>query len=555
MTRGSRLWLTAAVGLAAALLFGGDVSQPARAAFPGLPGKLAVVGTGGILVGSPGGAFDSLTNTIDPVSSPGWSPDGKRIAFATTGAGDMDVFVMNEDGSDLTNLTNSAGFDGWPAWSPDGKKLVFTSNYYGQFTLFTMDADGKNRAKLTTQAGDAYEPNWGTNGRIVFTSDVDGDSEIYSMKPDGTDVKQLTSNSASDRWPNVAPLDGRIVYASNEGGGDYELYVMNADGSGKQQLTNNTVDDTEPTWSPLGLEIAWARGPYGATHVYVAKVGAFDVEQAYPGVADQPDWGPSHASFVPDVSKVKVSAGGFAADVEFDQAEPAHTTRVELWEGKKGDPGSKVHFQIASSSSLKNHWNVTVKNLKPWTSYELYIQAFNASGEAIKPTYKHPALVTTLRRDVTVHLLWANVIYDADDALGNCGDFAFDFQVGGAWARVTGNGVPAEICDSSKEDWTPLAFTQLVAKGVGDELQVKMMAVDYDYGPGLPKCGTWGYGGAKCFDTWYDWSEGATTINFDPTYGASPSDAADVGEVTAKGGKGDPKVTWHFEYNVHFVKP
>ena len=64
---------------------------------------------------------------------PGWSPDGRRIAFATDRWGGLEIAVMNADGSDVTRLTESPGLDDYPAWSPDGRRIAFTVwNYDAQ---------------------------------------------------------------------------------------------------------------------------------------------------------------------------------------------------------------------------------------------------------------------------------------------------------------------------------------------------------------------------------------------------------------------------------------
>jgi dipeptidyl aminopeptidase/acylaminoacyl peptidase len=105
--------------------------------------------------------FD-LPTTFD--SAPAWSPDGNRIAFESNLDGDMEIFVMNADGSDVRQITHNTIHDEGPAWSPDGRRLAFTSgpdNLHGD--IWVMNADGSDARQLTTWPGPDESPDWGVN--------------------------------------------------------------------------------------------------------------------------------------------------------------------------------------------------------------------------------------------------------------------------------------------------------------------------------------------------------------------------------------------------------
>jgi Tol biopolymer transport system component len=65
--------------------------------------------------------------------------------------------------------------------------------------------------------------------------------------------------------------NGRIAYASYDGGKDFEIYTINPNGSGKTKVTNNDTDDIEPAYSPDGEKIAYFYVPDG--EIYTIKVG------------------------------------------------------------------------------------------------------------------------------------------------------------------------------------------------------------------------------------------------------------------------------------------
>ena len=77
------------------------------------------------------------------ISSPAWSPDGKRIAFAVggkqSGGGDYsEIYTINVDGSGISSLTYRSSRDTDPSWNPDGTKLAFTSDLVGNTEIYVI---------------------------------------------------------------------------------------------------------------------------------------------------------------------------------------------------------------------------------------------------------------------------------------------------------------------------------------------------------------------------------------------------------------------------------
>jgi TolB protein len=108
---------------------------------------------GDIYTVSPDGSgLTNVTNNPAEYSTPGWSPDGGKIAFSGVLPGheeqSSEVFVMNADGSGVVDVSNNPAYDFDPDWSPDGTKLVFTSGRSLDYDLFVMNADGSNQRSL-----------------------------------------------------------------------------------------------------------------------------------------------------------------------------------------------------------------------------------------------------------------------------------------------------------------------------------------------------------------------------------------------------------------------
>ena len=201
---------------------------------------------------------------------PAWSPDGSKIAFVQTTVGeadfeDMDIFVMDVDGGNVTQLTDTSNGTEWtPTWSPDGTKIVYDFTPTDQRgDIYVIDADGSNRHRLTSDEDNDTGSVWSPDGtQIAFTSYRDGDYEIYVMDADGTNIRQLTSNSGiDDADPAWSPDGSKILFVSDRNTPDEgEIYVMDADGSNVSRLTTNSANDMGPRWAPRksGVEVTEA---------------------------------------------------------------------------------------------------------------------------------------------------------------------------------------------------------------------------------------------------------------------------------------------------------
>lgn len=116
-----------------------------------------------------------------PILRSTWSPDGTKIAFDsgnTRDNGNMDVYIINADGTHLQQLTDHPKIDSQPHFSPDGKWLTFMSEQSGNRDIWIMRIDGSHKIRLTYDPKMDIWPRWSPDGKkIVFGSQRNSTSE------------------------------------------------------------------------------------------------------------------------------------------------------------------------------------------------------------------------------------------------------------------------------------------------------------------------------------------------------------------------------------------
>jgi Tol biopolymer transport system component len=224
-----------------------------------------------------------------------------RIVFATSSFGYSEICVINADGSNLTRITSNQVYDWHPNWSPDGRRIVFATNRDGSGSdeIYTMNPDGSGVVRLTYTGAKENTPVWHPDGsRIFFSSERDGNWELYSMRSDGSDVQRLTNHPALDDFPAIAP-DGRQMAFASERDGTREIYVANIDGSNVRRLTNRPEQDWAPAWSPLGNWIAFA-SEVGENEwaLFLVRPDGSDITRLTYNGGEYPAWSPDGTKIV-----------------------------------------------------------------------------------------------------------------------------------------------------------------------------------------------------------------------------------------------------------------
>lgn len=169
-----------------------------------------------------------------------------------SGGNTTEIYVVNVDGSGRTRLTSTLTRNFSPTWSPDGKRIAFASERDHRFYIYVMNADGSGQTRLTNNSANDGNPAWSPDGRqIAFDSGPDGNAQIYVINVDGSGQTRLTNNPADNCCATWSPDGKRIAFVSNREV-MWHIYIMNADGSGQTRLTSNPASTFEmsPHWHP-----------------------------------------------------------------------------------------------------------------------------------------------------------------------------------------------------------------------------------------------------------------------------------------------------------------
>jgi TolB protein len=182
--------------------------------------------------------------------------DGKHIVFTSTRNGDLDIYTMDADGKNVKQLTHELGYDGGPFWSYDGKKIVYRAEHPqtpeqiadykklyarglirpGNLEIWVMNADGSGKHQITHNGAANFAPYWLPDGkRIIFASNVTNTKDpagfdLYIVNEDGSGLERITYYPGFDAFPMFSSDGKRLVWASNRNGSvEHETNIFVAD--------------------------------------------------------------------------------------------------------------------------------------------------------------------------------------------------------------------------------------------------------------------------------------------------------------------------------------
>jgi len=236
-----------------------------------------------------------ILQSTDPIMSPAWSPDSRRLAYVSFENNRSSVWVQTLRTGNRIQVSNKPGINGAPSFSPDGKQLALTlGGIDGNLDIHVLDLATRQTRRLTTHRAIDTEGSWSPDGRyIYFTSDRSGGPQVYRVPAAGGTPERVTfegsynarprlsedgkrlamvhldrgnyriavmdlkskellivSAGQQDESPSFAPNSDTLVYATRQARNGV-LETVTADGLIRQRVSSGQGDVREPVWSPF----------------------------------------------------------------------------------------------------------------------------------------------------------------------------------------------------------------------------------------------------------------------------------------------------------------
>jgi TolB protein len=235
-----------------------------------------------------------VADSPQPLMSPAWSPDARRIAYVSFEGQQSAVYVQTLRTGTRERVSSRPGVNSAPAFSPDGRMLALTlSHDNGNLDVYTLDLATQQLKQLTTDDAIDTEASWSPDGKMVyFTSDRAGGPQVYRVSANGGRPERVSYDGVYNARPRLSP-DGKtiaVVFGQNN---TYKIGAVDSANGMLRVLTSGRLDES-PSFAPNGAQIIYATRENGrGVLASVSTDGLIQTQIAsVAGDVREPVWGP-----------------------------------------------------------------------------------------------------------------------------------------------------------------------------------------------------------------------------------------------------------------------
>jgi len=199
-----------------------------------------------------------ITQSNEPLMSPTFSPDARKVAYVSFESGSAAIYEQDLFSGKRKIISNFKGINGAPNYSPDGQKMALVLSKDGNPEIYIKHLKTNRLKRLTNHFAIDTEPNWTADGKsLIFTSDRTGAPQIYQKTLATGKLKRLTFEGRYNARARISQDGKFIVLVHGTGGGQFKIAVLNVETGELLQITD-TNNDESPSIAPNGAMIIYS---------------------------------------------------------------------------------------------------------------------------------------------------------------------------------------------------------------------------------------------------------------------------------------------------------